>query len=132
MPTLHQNAKAEVEPMRRLHNVAACLVSLALIACSGAPPMVLEAKDVQSFKTSVSDVRGGLRLTISGLAFHSALAVERLDQEKNSNTLHLAIILVPARPGLSGTFEYAIEVPPTVTRITFGNARTVIWQWPGR
>lgn len=116
--------------MRLLRNATVFLLSVAALGCAGGQSMILEAKDVQFFKTSVSYVGGDTRLKISGLAFHSALAVETLQQKEEAETLHLLITLVPARPGLSGTFNYTIEVPPEVTHVTFGTSETVIWQRP--
>ena len=90
-------------------------------------PTVLEANHVQSFETTVVHAGGHTRLRLSGLAFHSALAVERLERNQDGAVLNLRILLVPTRPGLSGSFDYTIDVPPSVSSVTFGVNGTVIW-----
>lgn len=90
--------------------------------------MILESKDVQFFKASSYQVEGNERLHLAGLAFHSALAVDKLEQEESGEVLHLKIVLVPAKKGLSGSFDYIVDIPSTIAYVTFGTAETVIWR----
>ena len=102
-------------------------VSIATIACARGEPIHLEARDIQFFKVSATQVDSKTTLHLSGLAFHSALAVDKLSQVRDGNTLRLTISLVPARPGLSGSFDYTIVIPPKTLRVTFGDEQKVIW-----
>jgi hypothetical protein len=90
--------------------------------------MNLEAKDVQFFKVSVTEANSSTTLHLSGLAFHSALAVDKLTQTQDGDTLRLTISLIPARPGLSGSFDYSVEIPTATSLVTFGDERKVIWE----
>lgn len=113
---------------RRRPGALACLLSIIAVSCAESHSRILEAKDVQSFEVSASRVGEHTRLHISGLAFHSALAVETLDKNIDGEALRLKIGLVLAKPGLSGTFDYAIDVPFNVAYVTFGNSQVVIWR----
>lgn len=90
--------------------------------------MNLEAKDVQFFKVSAAEANSRTTLHLSGLAFHSALAVDKLTQTQDGDTLRLTISLVPARPGLSGSFDYRVEIPTATSLVTFGDERKIIWE----
>jgi hypothetical protein len=112
----------------RTATLVIALASIAVSACSGEVPMSLEAKDVQSFKVSAAEVDHSTTLHLSGLAFHSALAVDKLTQTQDGDTFRLTVSLVPARPGLSGSFDYRVEIPKGTSLVTFGDERKVIWQ----
>ncbi|WP_369931135.1 hypothetical protein [Xanthomonas sp. NCPPB 2632] len=90
--------------------------------------MNLEAKDVQFFKVSATEANSQMTLHLSGLAFHSALAVDKLTQAQDGDTLRLTISLVPARPGLSGSFDYRVKISAATSLVTFGDEQKVIWE----
>jgi len=96
-------------------------------ACFGLNVVPLEFKDVQNF--SVREIRsdGSLSLQVSGLAFHSALAVDRIETSTENETMIIKILLVPTRTGLSGRFDYTVSVPPNIKRVLFGENRYQIW-----
>ena len=73
---------------------------------------------------------GSTRLEISGLALHSALAVERMDARRDGTDLLVTLSLVPAHEEISGSFRYAFDVPDGVTRVRFGDWRAQIWPRP--
>ena len=98
------------------------------VGCAEDRSSVLEVKDVQFFEATASNAEGHTHLHISGLAFHSALAVKELEQNVDGASLHLAIVLVPARPGLSGSFDYVIDVPAACKTVTFGKSNAVVWR----
>lgn len=90
--------------------------------------MVLEFKDVQKFKAVEKQDKS--QLQISGLAFHSALAVERISVETQGQDLIVELHLVRARVGLSGSFDYTVDVPVDTVRVLFGKERKEIWRRP--
>jgi hypothetical protein len=96
-------------------------------ACAADGIKKLEFKDVQNF--SVSEIRrdGLLALQISGLAFHSALAVGRIETTRKDGDLVIYYILVPARKGLSGRIDYTLELPEGIQRVLFGEEGHQIW-----
>jgi hypothetical protein len=114
--------------MRIFRIALALFLSIVAVACAQGQPVILESKDVQFFKVFAYKVEGNARLHLSGLAFHSALAVEKLEQEESGEVLHLKVVLVPAKKGLSGTFDYTVDIPSTVAYVAFGNSETVIWR----
>src|SRR5438477_6988373 len=90
--------------------------------------MVLELKDTQNFQVSV--IRERNELQISGLVFHSALAVEKITTERQGQDIVVEVQLVRARKGLSGSFNYTFAVPADVSRVLFGKERKEIWRRP--
>ena len=86
---------------------------------------MLELRDVQNFNVSVSE--NATDFTVSGLAFHSALAVKKASTFREGSDLVIEIRLVGARAGLSGSFSQAITLPPDVLRVLFGTERKPIW-----
>ena len=88
--------------------------------------MILELKDIQHFQ-ALEEKQGSV-LQISGLAFHSALAVEKMTTKKEGNNLIVELHLVRAQKGLSGSFSYKIPVPEDATSVLFGKARKEIWR----
>jgi len=90
--------------------------------------MILELKDVQNFQ--VVEKRDASELEISGLAFHSALAVKKMIMESHGQDLVVELHLVRARKGLSGSFNYTVTAPAEVKRVLFGKERKEIWKRP--
>ncbi|WP_303909485.1 hypothetical protein [Thiohalomonas denitrificans] len=99
-------------------------------ACSADGMKKLEFKDVQNFSVTESRRDGRLTLHISGLAFHSALAVGRIETTRKDGDLIIYVILVPARKGLSGRFDYEVGLPPGIQRVLFGEGGHQIWPIP--
>jgi hypothetical protein len=93
--------------------------------CAG-ESMILELKDVQFFKSEqISSTPPTIR--ISGLAFHSSMAVQQITATRADDTSQILIHMVLTRPSLSGSFDYTYEVPSSVNAVTFGNEKTPIW-----
>ena len=90
--------------------------------------MILELKDVQNFQAI--EKRETSELQISGLAFHSALAVDKMTTERQGQDLIVELHLVRSRKGLSGSFNYTVAVPADVARVLFGKDRKEIWKRP--
>lgn len=101
------------------------MLPMVLALCSG---MVLEYEDVHGFSYEVKERPGGSRLRIQGLAFHSALAVKELKTAVEGRTMFVKVLLVPAKTGLSGRFDYQLDVPNNVDSIVFGAQRYPIWK----
>lgn len=97
-------------------------------ACNAGDDMILEYKDVQSFKATPMPDRTPLVLKISGLAFHSAMSVEKITTRTEGSSLIVYVHLTLARPGLSGKFEYELPVPSSINEVRFGNEKAVIWK----
>lgn len=76
------------------------------------------------------DAHGGARVAVSGLAFHSALAVDRVTTPREGRAIVVLVHLVPARAGISGRFTVDVPVPPDVDEVLFGNERQLLWK-PG-
>lgn len=89
---------------------------------------VLEYRDVQQF--SMEEVHRGHRipLRLSGLAFHSALAVDGVEEVLEGEKLKVRVWLSLARKGLSGRFEFAVDVPVGVREVVFGDDGYPVWK----
>lgn len=91
---------------------------------------ILEFKDVQNF--SMQEVHQGdaLRLRLSGLAFHSSLIVDRVEQVTKGDTLQVRVVLRLANKGKSGRFSFDVGVPKGVRRVVFGDEGHQVWTAP--
>jgi hypothetical protein len=107
--------------------LSALAVSAACVAAMKIGEVVLEYRDVQNFSISEHLVDGGREIEISGLAFHSSLAVERMTTEVKGDSLLVRVILVRAREGLSGRFKFTVSVPREVKTVVFGDQLHEIW-----
>lgn len=87
---------------------------------------ILELKDVQDFQ--VVENLGASELHISGLAFHSALAVEKITTEQDDQSLVVKVYLTHARNGLLGSFSHSVAIPAGVVRVVFGAELKEIWK----
>src|SRR5947207_3424183 len=102
-------------------------ILLSLVCCScDKDTMILELKDVQNFQCT--EKQQATALQISGLAFHSALAIEKMTSKRRDQDLIIELHLVRARRDLSGSFDFNIPVPTGVTRVLFGKERREIWK----
>jgi hypothetical protein len=130
--------------MRRTRLLRALLVAwLGLLGCGWG--MVLEWKD--TFQTEVIDATSGPepKLTISGLAGHSAYTVDDIEVATTGTTIDVRVHLMlanvhralvraglardlPPRAGSSGGFSYDLPIPATVNEVRFGNRRTLVWK----
>ncbi len=97
------------------------------LSCAQGKNMILEAKDVQFFKAVELPTQPVVSLRLSGLAFHSALAVEQCTTITEGDSLVVLVHLVRARAGMSGNFECTCPIPPNINTVKFGNARTPVW-----
>jgi hypothetical protein len=97
-------------------------------AVASASETLLAYKDVQFFKVVELPGRKPTALKISGLAFHSALAVEKITTDIEGKSLTVDVHLCLARPGLSGSFDYEFSVPDSVHEVRFGTEKVVVWK----
>lgn len=96
------------------------------MAASKDDDIILEFKDVQFFK-ALETSSLPMTIKLSGLAFHSSLAVKTITTKAYDHSLQVLVHLAPATKGLSGSFEYSVVVPTTVNAVTFGKAAVSIW-----
>jgi hypothetical protein len=108
--------------------VVFALIAFLPMACAWGDQMVLEAKDVQFLKVIEVNSSPAQVLRISGLAFHSSLAVDKVTANVDGNSLEVKVHLVPTRKGLTGNFTYEAAIPDSVDVVRFGNEKTVIWK----
>src|SRR5689334_8047119 len=101
-----------------MHSTVRILALLSFFLWGCDKNMILELKDVQNFQ--LAEKRDVSEVQISGLAFHSALAVDNLTTREDGQDLIVEVHLVRARKGLSGSFKYTVAVRPQTRRILFG------------
>ncbi|MFZ6679323.1 hypothetical protein [Undibacterium sp. Tian12W] len=111
-----------------MKKLAIVMMLLFLSACAGRDKMILESRDVQAFEVAEHLTAKSSSITISGLAFHSALAVQEVRTIPEGKALHVYVHLAPAHANSSGSFSSEIVIPATVETIYFGLEKTVIWQ----
>lgn len=112
----------------KLKSIFFLLVAFLMADCAQGGEIILESKDVQFFKVVEIASWPSPCLKISGLAFHSSLAVSEMTSKLESNSLTILIHLVPVKNGLSGNFSYEIAVPIEVNVVKFGDEAIIIWK----
>lgn len=91
--------------------------------------MILEAKDAANFSVKASNEGNDLKITISGLAFHSALVVKDIEaKEISKSEMRILVFLMPTNLGYSGKFEYTFKIGPEINTILFGGDKKIVWQ----
>lgn len=99
-----------------------------VVACAKGYGMILEKDDVQFLKVVPhADSEERVSIEVSGLAFHSALAVSGHREVRSGDTLTILVELVPAEKDMSGSFDFSVSVPQGVTVVRFGEKRAEIW-----
>ena len=98
-----------------------------LAACAGVGAKTLELRDVQNFSMTETLQDGQWALRLSGLAFHSALAVERVETVRRADALVVKVLLSVETRGKTGQFDFVVDVPPGVERVLFGEEGRQIW-----
>lgn len=88
--------------------------------------MILELKDIQFFQAKQANASPE-KIKLSGLVFHSSLAIREITTSVQVDSLQVIVHLTPATARLSGNLDYTITVPTSVNTVTFGNLKTVIW-----
>ena len=89
--------------------------------------MILELKDVQFFKAQQIN-SSPVTIKLSGLAFHSSLAIQDITTARYDESLQVLVRLTPAMEGLSGNLNYTLAVPASVNTVSFGRGKAVIWK----
>lgn len=105
------------------------IISTAFV-CGEGVGTILERSDIQYFKVNETLEDGLVHLEISGLAFHSSMAVKEVTTKVDGKTLCMLVHLVPARKGLSGNFKYNLSIKSDIDRVSFGNSKAIIWRRP--
>jgi len=90
------------------------------------PPKVVEARDVKFDEVAIVKTPNGRNFHMSGLVFHSGLAVSSIDARQHGDRLVVEIKIKPARLGLSGSFETDIPLSSETNQIVFGHELTPI------
>lgn len=90
--------------------------------------ITLEYRDVQFFAIREIKTNGNITLKISGLAFHSSMAVKKTEVITEGNIENVFVYLTPAKKGLSGNFELEFSVPNDIDKVQFGPDKRLIWK----
>ncbi len=122
-----------VTAMKMIYKLA--LVLLVLLAVAGCMALynmffdvILEPKDVQTFK--VQELRGThpTRLQLSGLAFNSSMGVRKITTKRDGTAVVVLVHLSLAHRGASGNFAYELTIPDSVNEVRFGHSVTPVWK----
>jgi hypothetical protein len=103
----------------------ALLLATLLVGCAS---HIMEIDDIQPLRVQEISASSPEMIKLSGLLFHSALGISRVETVQTGETLHVrvyAALVSDANP--SGNLDYALEVPASVDRIVLGNKQSLIW-----
>jgi len=89
---------------------------------------ILKLKDVQGLQVVASAAGDDVcHVAVSGLAFHSALVVDRIDVRMEDQTAVILVHLAPTRPNASGSFSVEVPADGTVNAVAFGLEAAPVW-----
>ena len=89
--------------------------------------MIVDAEDVEFFEIAEVTTANGPAVYIDGLVFHSAYAVDHIEQSKTNGNVVLNVFMTHAKAELSGRFEIDVPLTEDVKRILFGPEKAQIW-----
>lgn len=98
---------------------------IVLVACAGGKKMILTYQDTQFFH---ADYISPNRLEISGLAFHSSFVIKNIEATQRGREINVSVYLRPANGDGVGNFKYVVDIPSSVTLVTFGSTHEPIWR----
>jgi hypothetical protein len=113
----------------RSHRLAHLVLAILILeGCLARPDVVLEYKDIQSFQCVEVQTRAPTIIRVAGLAFSSALVVDRVTTQQEGSSITIFVHLAPTRAGASGSFVYELSVPDSAQEVRFGHNGVVIWR----
>ena len=89
--------------------------------------MIIEAKDVKFFEITKIEDSNLNKVRITGLVFHSSMAVKKIDLIFDKNVAVIRVIITPTHAGLSGRFSIDVPIDSGVNKILFGQELIQIW-----
>jgi hypothetical protein len=104
------------------------VLGFTLSGCNSEYRMILEFQDVNDFKIEKIRDSDGEIILVSGFAFHSSLACDKLILNDTGTEINAQIVLVPVQKGKTGDFNYKVRISEKTEKITFGKNRHVIWK----
>lgn len=105
------------------------MIFLNIVGCKEVDSMILEYEDIQFFKSELITNKNGENLVrISGLSFHSSMAVKNISSYTEGSSVIVLIHLTPTKQGLSGSFQHDIELSNTISSIKLGTKKHIIWE----
>jgi hypothetical protein len=102
------------------------LVAVAFIACAQEENMILELKDVQFFQAEQINT-SPVTIKLSGLAFHSSLAIRDVTTSQYGDSLQVLVHLTPVTGDMTGNLDYDFAIPSTINSVSFGKEKVIIW-----
>ena len=66
-------------------------------------------------------------MRVTGLAMHSALAVQRVETQTEDGAVHVRVVMALAKKDQTGSFDVVVLVPASATKVVFGDEQSVIW-----
>lgn len=104
------------------------LLLLGVLCCS-ATASTLERNGVVNLNIKEQKNNSQSVLRITGLCMHSSYVVTGIKQSENQGVLNIKVEIgyVLFNKG-SGSFDYKIELPQTVNRVSFGLKKAIIWE----
>lgn len=93
--------------------------------------MIVDSEDVEFFEIAEFTTANGRAVYIDGLVFHSAYAVDRIEQSRTNGDIVLNVFMTRTREDLSCRFEVDVPLTADVKRILFGPEKAQIWPIAG-
>src|SRR6266853_420036 len=110
----------------KLLRYAIALIATILVGSCGRK--ILSRRDAMSLSAVVSNNNGKNILTVSGFSGDSSMGVYNISSEEHGDKLLIIVLETLIRKGLTGNFDYSVEIKENINYVCFGSLSDVIWR----
>jgi hypothetical protein len=110
----------------KLFQYAIALIASMLVG--GCESKILSRRDAMSFSAVVSYNNGKNILTVSGFSGDSSMGIYNISSEEHGDKLLIIVYETLIRKGLTGNFEYSVELKENINYVCFGSLSDVVWR----
>ncbi len=96
-------------------------------ACSSIEVGTLEFRNLDKFSVTEKRTDNGLSLNIVGSSAASSVGIRRFTVVTHGDQLTVLAKLVFVNEGVTGNFDYTLNVPANIRRVSFGEEGVEIW-----
>ena len=101
---------------------------VAAIFVWGCGRKILSLRDAMSFSAIVSSNNGKNIITVSGFSGDSSMGVYNVSSQEHGDKLLIIVLETLTRAGLTGNFQYSVEIKQNINYVCFGSLSDVIWR----
>lgn len=103
------------------------LLTVTMMGCWKKEAFVVEKSDIQFLETKEIGSPPD-SIEVSGLLFHSSMAIESIENIEQGEVIHLLVKSSPVKEGRTGNLKYVVPITENTNMITIGKEKDVLWK----